>query len=154
MCKEILQFSTTSSPNPIRTALRAEWLPDRMERLEKKVGTPDLWDLCDWKQYIIYNLMLMDIFLTLTRPLRRKLRTWWLFDVSKVKKPSFLKQTSLTPSDFWCSFFGEYQFKPFQLSFFSEFYTKIMFWVRWFYTYSHEWDWREKKRYLFTLTNL
>ena len=40
--------------------------------------------------------------LTLTRPLRRKLRIRWFFDVSKVKESGFLNRTSLTPSDFRC----------------------------------------------------
>ena len=37
------------------------------------------------------------IWLTLRRPLHKKLRMRWFFDVSKVKESSF----SLTPSDFW-----------------------------------------------------
>ena len=39
----------------------------------------------------------------------------------------FLNRTSLTPSNFGCASFGKYQLKPSQLSFFSGFYTKIMF---------------------------
>ena len=31
---------------------------------------------------------------------------------------------------------------------------KIMFWIRWFIAYSNEWNWREKERCLFTLTDL
>ena len=38
------------------------------------------------------------------------------------------------PSDFWCASFGKSRLKPFQISFFSGFYIKIMFWVRWFYS--------------------
>ena len=55
--------------------------------------------------------------LTLTRPLRRKLRMSWCSDFSKVKESSLFK-SDLTdpPSHFWCASFGKYQFKPFQLS--------------------------------------
>ena len=35
--------------------------------------------------------------LTLRRPLRRKVRMRWFFDISKVKESSFLNRTSLTP---------------------------------------------------------
>ena len=39
--------------------------------------------------------------LTLTRPMRRKLRMRWFFDVSKVKKSSFFKSDlTVPPSDF------------------------------------------------------
>ena len=48
----------------------------------------------------------------------------------------FLNRTSLTPSDFWCASFGKYRFKLFQISFFSGFYIKIMFWGRWFHSLS------------------
>ena len=49
--------------------------------------------------------------LTLRRPLRRKVRMRWFFDISKVKESSFSK-SDLTdpPSDFWCAFFRKYQF--------------------------------------------
>ena len=54
--------------------------------------------------------------LTLRRPLRRKLRMRWFFDVSKVKESRFFNRTSLTPpSDFCCASFGKYRFQPFQL---------------------------------------
>ena len=70
-------------------------------------------------------------FLTLRRPLRKKLRMRWFFDVSKVKESSFLKSDITDPpSDFWCASFDKYRFKPFQISFFSGVYIKIMFWVR------------------------
>ena len=44
--------------------------------------------------------------LTLRRPLRKKLRMRWFFDVSEVKESSFFK-SDLTdpPSDFWCASF-------------------------------------------------
>ena len=47
----------------------------------------------------------------------------------------FFFKSDLTdpPSDFWCAFFGNYRFKPFQISFSNGFYIKIMFWVTWFY---------------------
>ena len=63
--------------------------------------------------------------LTLTRPLRRKLRMRF-FDVSKVKESSSFK-SDLTdpPSDFWCASFGKYKFNG-------------------FIAYTNEWDWRDK----------
>ena len=80
-----------------------------------------------WSRNYIY-------FLTLRRPLHRKLRMRWFLDVSKGKESSFFK-SDLTdpPSDFCCASFGNYRFKTFQISFFSGFYIKIIFWVRWFY---------------------
>ena len=85
---------------------------------------------CNISDRLIDKYKFLEI-LTLTRQLRRKLRMRWFFDVSKVKESSFFK-SDLTdpPSDFWCASFGKYQFKPFQLSFFSWFYIKIMLWVR------------------------
>ena len=61
-----------------------------------------------------YNIFLYYKTLSLRRPLRKKLRMRWFFDVSEVKESSFLK-SDLTdpPSDFWCASFGKYQFRPF-----------------------------------------
>ena len=65
--------------------------------------------------------------------MHRKLRMRWIIDVSKVKASRFLKSDLPDPnSDFWCASFRKYRFKPFKISFFSSFYIKIMFWVRWF----------------------
>ena len=73
----------------------------------------------------------MNWSLTLRRPLRRKLRMRWFWDFSKLS--SFVKSDLIDlPSDFWCESFGKYRFKPFQISFLSGFYNKIMFWLRWF----------------------
>ena len=93
------------------------------------------------------------IILTLRRPLRRKLRMRWFFDISKVKESSFFK-SDLTdpPSDFWCASFGNYRFRPFQISFFSGLYIEIMFWVRWFYTLFERMRFK-KKRTMFIHTN-
>ena len=66
----------------------------------------------------------------------------------------FLNRTSLLPSDFFCASFGKYRFKPFQISFFSGFYMKIMFWDRWFYSVFERMRLKRKKRCLFILTNL
>ena len=92
--------------------------------------------------------------LTLKRLLRRKLRRRWFFDISEVKESSFfLNRTSLTaPSDFWCASFGKYRFRPFQISFFSGFYIKIMFWVRWFYSLFERMR-SERKRTMLIHTN-
>ena len=55
--------------------------------------------------YMIYNISIGH--LTLRRPLRKKLRMRWFFDVSDVKESSFFKP-DLTdpPSDFWRASFG------------------------------------------------
>ena len=37
-------------------------------------------------------------------------------------------------SDFWCVFFGKYQFRSFRLSFFSWFLYQDLIWVRWFHS--------------------
>ena len=37
------------------------------------------------------------------------------------------------PSEFFCASFVKYRLKPFQISFLSGFYIKVMFWVRWFF---------------------
>ena len=56
------------------------------------------------------------------------------------------------PSDFWCASFEKYQFKPFQISFFSDFHMKIMFWVRWFYSLFERMKLKRKKS-MFMHTN-
>ena len=43
-------------------------------------------------------------------------------------------KTEHPTSDVWCGSFRKYQFKLIQLSFLVGFYSKIMFWVRWFYS--------------------
>ena len=59
----------------------------------------------------------------------------------------FLNRTSLTPpsSDFCCASFGKYQFKPFQLSFFSGFLYQDLFWVSWFYSFFERMRLKRKK---------
>ena len=47
-------------------------------------------------QGIVEKWKILVIRLTLTRPLRRKLRMRWFFDVSKVNESSFFNRTSLT----------------------------------------------------------
>ena len=50
--------------------------------------------------------------LTLTRPLRKKLRMKWFFDVSKVKESSFFFKSNLTePLRFLMRIFRKYQSK-------------------------------------------
>ena len=91
--------------------------------------------------------------LTFTHPLRKKLRMRWFFDVSKVKEASFFKSDLTDPlSDFLCASFWKYQFKPFQLSFFSGFLYQDLFWVRWFYSLSERMRLNRKKRCFCTLT--
>ena len=74
-----------------------------------------------------------------------------MVEISKVKEFSFLK-SDLTdpPSDFWCASFGKYRFKAFQISFFSDFYIKIMFWVRWFYSLFERMRLKRKKLFIHT----
>ena len=49
--------------------------------------------------------------LTLRRPLRKKLRMRWFFDISKVKESIFFKiGPHWPPSDFWCASFGKNRF--------------------------------------------
>ena len=62
----------------------------------------------------------------------------------------FFFKSDLTdpPSDFWCASFGKYRFKPFQISFFSGFYIKIIFWVRWFYSLFERMRLKRKRRML------
>ena len=43
------------------------------------------------KSTLYFSLIILNFILTLTRPLRSKLRMRWFFDVSKVKESSFLK---------------------------------------------------------------
>ena len=86
------------------------------------------------------------LLLTLRRPLRRKLRIRWFFDVSKLKESSFVKSDLTHPSlDFWCASFGNYRFKPFQISFLVGFISRSCFESDGFIAYSNEWDWREKE---------
>ena len=66
--------------------------------------------------------------LTLRRPLRRKLRMRWFFDIFKVKESSFSKSDLTDPRlDFLCASFGKYKFEPFQISFFSHFISRSCF---------------------------
>ena len=80
-----------------------------------------------------------------------------VFRRSKVKE-SFFNLPSLTPptplTDFWCASLGKYQFKPFQLSFFSGFPYQdyILRQVVLYRIRTNEIE--DKKRCLFTLTNL
>ena len=65
-----------------------------------------------------------------------------------------LKKIKMGPhwpsSDFWCASFGKYRFKPFQISFFTGFYIKIMFWVRWFYSLFERMRLKRKKMFIQT----
>ena len=72
--------------------------------------------------------------LTLTRPLRRKLRMRWFFDVSKVKDSTFLDRISLTPPQILDAHLMENtNLSSSSVHFSVDFYIKIMFSVRWFY---------------------
>ena len=100
----------------------------------------------------------LAIHLTLTRPLRRKLRMRLFLDVSKVKESSFLK-LDLTdpPLRFLMRIFWEIPHYALigyklQLSFFSGFYIKIMFRVRQFYSLFERMK-LKRKRTMFIQTN-
>ena len=125
-------------------------------------GGWSLWRRIEWRRKIIFWWTVWAIqygeiecifWLTLRRSMRKKLRMRWFFEDSKVKESSFSK-SNLTdpPSDFWCASFGKYRFKPFQISFFSGFYIKIMFWVRWFYSLFERMRLKRKKT-MFIHTN-
>ena len=92
--------------------------------------------------------------LTLRRPLRKNCG-WGGFSTFPRWKSRlfFLNRTSLTPHQI----FDAHLLVNTDLSpsrFLIGFYIKIIFWVRWFIAYSNEWNWREKERCLFTLTDL
>ena len=93
----------------------------------------------NWKTCLgFWNLTLI---LTLTCPLRRKLRMRWFFDVSKVKESSFFFKSDLTdpPQIFDAHLLEITNFSPsgpeFRLSFFSGFLYQNRFWVRWSYSF-------------------
>ena len=89
--------------------------------------------------------------LSLTRPLRTKLRMSWFFNVSKVKESSFFKSDlAAPPLRFLIGIFGKYKLKPFQLLLFSGFYIKIMFCVRWFYSLFERMTLKRKTMFIHT----
>ena len=70
-------------------------------RASKRVGYADLYNRRKIFQVSSSQEVSLYLILTLRRPLRRKLRMRWFFDVSKVKVSSFfLNRTSLTPIRF------------------------------------------------------
>ena len=94
-------------------------------------------------------------YLTLRRPLRRKLRMRWFFDISKVKDLSFVNRTSLTPHQIFDAHVLENtDLSPFRYHFSVGFISRSCFKSDGFIAYSNELDWRENERCLFTLTNL
>ena len=67
----------------------------------------------------------------------------------------FLNRTSLTPPQiFDAQLLENADLSPSIFHFPVDFYIKIMFWVRWFYSLSERMRLKRKKRCLFTLTNL
>ena len=79
-------------------------------------------------------------FITLTRPLRRKLRIRWVFDISKVKEPSFfLNRTLLAPPQIFDAHLLEnFNLSPSSFHFPVGFYIKICFETDGFIAYSNE----------------
>ena len=88
-----------------------------------------------------------DIMLTLRRPLRKKLRMKWFFDVSKVKESSFFK-SDLTdsPQIFDAHLLENTNLSPSRFHFSVGFLSRSYFRSDGFIAYSSEWDRREKKR--------
>ena len=91
--------------------------------------------------------------LTHTRPLRRKLRMRWFFDVSKVKESSLFKSDITGPP----KIFDALLLENTNLSHSSFNFSVIFIWRSCFkevgyIAYSNEWDWREKKT-MFIHTN-
>ena len=73
--------------------------------------------------------------LTLTRPLRKKLRTRWFFDVSKVEESSFFKSDLTDPLRFFdAHLFENINQSPFSFHFSVVFILRSCLWVRWFYS--------------------
>ena len=92
---------------------------------------------------------------TLRRPLHKKLRMRWFFNVSKVKESSFfLIGSHWPPKIFQKSFFRKYQFQPFQISFFSGFLYHDLVLSQMVLLLIRKNEIKEKKRCLLTLTNL
>ena len=85
--------------------------------------------------------------LTLRRPLRRKLRMRWFFDISKMKEWSFLNRTSLTRHQIFDAHLLETtDFSPFRFYFSVGFISRSCFESDGFIAYSNEWERREKER--------
>ena len=83
--------------------------------------------------------------LTLRRPLRKKLRMRWFFDVSKVKESIFFNRTSLTSSQiFEAHLLENTDLSPSRFHFSVVFISRSCFASDGFIAYSNEWDWREK----------
>ena len=70
--------------------------------------------------------------------MRRKLRIRWVFDISKVKEPSFfLNRTLLAPPQIFDAHLLEnFNLSPSSFHFSVGFLCQDLFWVRWFYSLS------------------
>ena len=87
-----------------------------------------------FQNYIVHNYDL-----TLTRPLRRKLRMRWFFDVSKVKESSFFKSDLTDPPQIFDAHLLENtNLSPSSFHFSVGFYIKICFESDGFIAYSNE----------------
>ena len=89
--------------------------------------------------------------LTLRRPLRRKLRMRWFFDVSKVKESSFFKSNLTDPPQIFDAHLLENtDLSPSRFHFSVGFISRSCFESDGFIAYSNEWDWREKTMFINT----
>ena len=124
------------SLNQIKTIKKND-LKENLKINEALVIIFSLYGQCEW--YPRWD------FLTLRRPLRRKLRMRWFFDVFRVKESSFSKSDlTYTPSDFWLHLLETTDLSPSTFHFSVGFISRSCFESDGFIAYSNEWDWREK----------
>ena len=97
----------------------------------------------------LYKLLSSIFTITLTRPLHRKLRMRWFFDVSKVKESSFFKSELTDPPQiFDVRRLENTNLSPSSIYFSVGFYIKIYFESDGFLAYPNEWEWREKTMFI------
>ena len=89
--------------------------------------------------------------LILRRPLRRKVRMKWFFDISKVKESSFFNRISLTLHQIFDAHLLEItDLSPSRFHFSVDLISRSCFESDGFMVYSNEWDWREKTMLIHT----
>ena len=104
--------------------------------------------------YLIDIELTIRPILTLTRPLRKKLRMRWFFDVFKVKESSFFKSDLTDPPQIFDAHLLENTNLSLSSFHFSvSFYIKIMFWFRWFYSLFERMRSKRKTMFIHTIHN-
>ena len=88
-----------------------------------------------------------SLILTLRRPLHKKFRMKWFFDISKVKESSFIFKSDLTdpPQIFDAHLLENTDLSPSKFHFSVGLISRSSFESNGFIAYSNEWDWRQKK---------